>query len=140
MLVIDASVAVKLVAEEGGADEAISRVAGEPGLIAPDWVRIEVGHTLWRKAGMGLLIQSDSEACLLALPTFFEQLYPSGELLAHGFQLAFALGQGVYDCLYMALALREDGILLTADRKFWNAAKRAGFSDRVELLTWPGQT
>jgi predicted nucleic acid-binding protein len=54
--------------------------------------------------------------------------------------LSFELNHWVYDCIYLACALDLGLPLLTADRKFWNAAKRASYGDVVELLTWEGQT
>jgi hypothetical protein len=35
--------------------------------------------------------------------------------------------------------MKEEGVLLTADRKFWNAAKRGKLDTTVRLLTWADQ-
>ena len=43
----------------------------------------------------------------------------------------------VYDCIYLALAIGEAVPLVTADKKFSNAANRAGFGEQVQLLEWP---
>ena len=139
MLVIDASVAVKFVSNEAGRSEALSYCGGESQLIAPDWIRIEVSHSLWRKASMELISQEQAIKGSEILPSFFDAFLPAAELLASGQKLAFELSHGIYDCLYLALAIRENCGVLTADRKFWNAAKRAGCGDTVELLEWEGQ-
>jgi predicted nucleic acid-binding protein len=42
-------------------------------------------------------------------------------LLPSAFAIASAAGHSVYDCLYVALAEREDCPLVTADRRFYEA-------------------
>jgi predicted nucleic acid-binding protein len=139
VLVIDACIATKFIVAEPGQAEALARVRNEQSLVAPDWVLIEVGHALWRKTRAGEIDRATAEAAASALPQFFEKLVASVELAKRSLSLAFELDHWVYDCLYLAAALDLDAPLLTADRKFWNAAKRAGFERRVELLTWTGQ-
>jgi predicted nucleic acid-binding protein len=139
MLVIDASVAVKFVSNEGGRAEALSYGDEAARMIAPDWLRVEVAHTLWRKVSMELLSREQAEQAAQGLPDFFDHFHLASELLVASYQLAFELKHGIYDCLYLALAIREDCSVLTADRKFWNAAKRGGLGARIELLTWAGQ-
>lgn len=140
MLVIDANIAVKFVAAEPGQDEAFARVASEESLISPDWVLIEVGHALWRKVRENEIDRAMAEESLKALPTLFETLTGSAKVIELAQALSFELDHWLYDCLYLATAVDRDATLLTADRKFWNAAKRAGYAARVELLTWPGKT
>ena len=138
MLVIDASVAVKFLAKEPGQSEALARIRSEPTLVAPDWILIEVGHALWRKAKAGELLQSDIDEGMAALPRFFETLEGSAQQLPAAMRLAVEIDHWVYDCIYLATAMAVGGRLLTADRKFWNAARRSGHGDHVELLTWAG--
>jgi predicted nucleic acid-binding protein len=138
MLVVDASVAVKLLVEEPGSDDAAALVASAQDVIAPDWLILEVAHALWCKVKFETL---DQQICLTGierLPSFFDRFIPSPDLLAHGFELAFQLNHAIYDCLYLALAVREKTNLLTADKKFWNAAKRVHLEHHIELLRWPG--
>ena len=139
MLVIDANIGVKLVALEPGRDEVFSRIKDEAELVAPDWLLVEAGHALWRKAKLGEIDRAKAEAALLALPGFFESIESVTPLIAKAQRLAFELDHWIYDCLYLALATDREAVLLTADKKFANAAKRAGYGDTVELLTWASQ-
>lgn len=139
MLVIDASVAVKFLVEEPGSTEAMSYLGSSRDLIAPDWIQVEVGHAMWRKAEMDLLSAENAIRNLARLPNFFDVLSPASTLVMPAYRLAFDLKQSLYDCLYLALALRENGQMFTADRKFWNAAKRAGYDRSVELLSWDSE-
>ena len=70
------------------------------------------------------------------LPRFFDEFRPSAPLAPTALALSFDLKHWIYDCIYLATAIDLDAPLLTADRKFWNAAKRGGYGDVVELLTW----
>ncbi len=139
MLVVDANIGVKLVVLEPGRDELFVRISDEPELVAPDWLLVEAGHALWRKAKLGEIDQAKAEAALIALPGFFESLDSVTPLIARAQKLAFDLDHWVYDCVYLALAIDREAVLLTADKKFANAAKRAGHGAAVELLTWTAQ-
>lgn len=139
MLIIDASVAVKFVTAEAGQAEALSRIRSEPSLAAPDWILAEVSHALWRKARAGLIHRDDAPSGLAELPIHLNRLIPSATLMPMALKLAFELDHWVYDSLYLACALGSGAPLLAADRKFRNAAQRAGYGDVVELLSWKGQ-
>ena len=56
----------------------------------------------------------------------------TSDLATHAFQLAAALDQSVYDCLYLALALAIEASLVTADRQLARAARSV--SAQVELI------
>jgi len=134
MLVIDASVAVKfLIAEEGAADAAALLKSKEP-LIAPDWLLIETGHALWKNVRLETISQETAIQALNALPAFFQALHSTPELLSAAYGLAFELNHWLYDCFYLELARREGAMLVTADRKFVNAANRGGYGERIVLL------
>ena len=140
MLVVDASVAVKFVIDEDGREEAFSRVRAEPRLVSPDWLLIEAGNAVWRKCVNGAFDRQVAESLLAALPLFFDGLQPSAPLAAKALALSFDMNHWIYDCLYLATAIELDAPLLTADRKFYNAAHRAGHGEMVELLTWGGRS
>ena len=139
MLVIDANIAVKLITIEPGREEVFDRIENEAILIAPDWMLVEVGHVLWRKVKLGLMNREAAELCLEKLPAFFESLVGAAPLAGAAQRLAFELDHWIYDCFYLALAIERGAPLLTADRKFWNAAKRAGYGGSIELQTWADQ-
>lgn len=140
MLVIDANVAVKFIVSEPGQKEAFARVSTEHKLVAPDWMLIEVGHALWRKVKSGEIHRVEAEQGLAALPVAIQIYTESSTIIGRAQELSFELDHWLYDCVYLATALDRALTLLTADRKFWNAAKRAGYGGSVELLTWEGQT
>ncbi len=136
---IDASVALKLVVDENGSAEAraLWREWAGAGLrpIAPPLFVFECVSALRRMVVRGDL--KEPAACLardrlLAMPIRLPA--PAGLI-----QLAWDLARGyerpqVYDCYYLALAELRDASLWTADRRFFNAVRRA--EPRVQLLQW----
>lgn len=139
MLVLDANIAAKFVVNELGRAEALTRLRSEPILVGPDWIRVELAHTLWKQREASGLDDQVVKQNLATVSSFFHHFIPSSELVPMALDLAFEMNHWVYDCLYLACALESGSKLLTADRKFANAAVRAGYSDVVELLTWKGQ-
>ena len=135
-MILDASVAIKLVVAEPGTIGARAKCFAQPTLIAPDWVLIETGSAIWGKAMRNELRAADIPQLMRALPGFFQTLHPTLDLLDDGLRLAVELQHPVYDCLYLALALRVGQGMLTADKGFVASARRAGFAQQVELLTW----
>ena len=46
-------------------------------------------------------------------------------------QFAIDMQRSLYDCLYLALAAAIDGVLVTADRKFYAAVAKGVYGRRV---------
>lgn len=130
-LVIDASVAVKLVVAEPGSQLADALVQGEHRLIAPDWVRLEVANALRNKVAAGALLRQDVAPALAALPDFFDALHETLPMLDEAVERALTLGHAVYDCLYLTLALAQDARLVTEDKKFLDVTRTGEFAGRV---------
>ena len=135
-MILDASVAVKLVVAEPGTIEAREVCFRQPSLSAPDWVLIEAGSAIWNKVMRGELRAADIPETMHLLPQFFTSLHPSADLLGEGMRLAVQLKHHVYDCLYLALAMHVREPLLTADKGFVFSARRAGLEAHVQLLSW----
>lgn len=119
-LVVDASVAVKwLVPEDGSA--AAEALRGQD-LHAPTLMRIEVGNVLRTLAARGALDEGEArEALVLLLDAPVTWHEPDPALLRDALDIALALRHPVYDCLSLALAIRIEGPLVTADRRFHKA-------------------
>jgi predicted nucleic acid-binding protein len=135
-LVVDASVAVKLIVEERGSEAAYQVIARPEPLIAPDWVLLEVANALWRKVSLVGLPEEVVRQALAGLPQLFSETPPTVPLLSAGLDLSFRIRHPLYDCLYLALAIEEDCRMITADKAFKVAADRGGLGDQVELLEY----
>ena len=124
--VVDASVLVKMLCEEPGSAAARALFIAESALIAPDLALAEVHAALWRRMRRGLYDQSQLEL----VPSFLDDILawtaPTAELVARAAALSVVHGHPVYDCLYVALAAREDEPLVTADERLVEVGRQAG--------------
>ena len=133
-LVIDASVAVKWVVEEDGRDQARRLVADTHQLLAPDFVLVEVGNTLWKKVRLNELGRGQAMDAIDEIGPSYDRLLSTSELAPQALALSLALDHPVYDCLYLAAAEQEDAVLVTADSKFRNKLEGTRHRDRVAML------
>jgi predicted nucleic acid-binding protein len=116
MPVVDASVAVKWVIDEEGSDAAAD-LAGES-LSAPDLLLAECANVLWVKARRREITNEEVLERLALLRSAPVLLVPLEELIEGATRLAVILDHPVYDCLYLALAIRENTRLITSDQHF----------------------
>jgi predicted nucleic acid-binding protein len=119
--VLDASVAVKWVLPEADTPRALAlrddfrRLIHE--LVAPDIFPVEVAHALTRAERSGLLRAQEANAKLNDALLTAPDLHPYLPLLRREVEISSHQRLGVYDCLYVALAEREQCELLTADAR-----------------------
>jgi predicted nucleic acid-binding protein len=134
MHIVDASVALKWVLPEDGADDAIALI-GEGPLAAPDLLTIECANVLWVKARRKQISNAEAQAALAAILSVPLLLVSAGPLAAEAQTMALALRQTAYDCLYLAVAMSENAVLVTADEAFFNAVLAHGtYRDFVRKL------
>ena len=137
-LIVDASVAVKWLINEIDSQAAQRLLDSDEKLVAPDFVLIEVGNVLWKKAQRRELRAEQAAAGIQALPTYFEQLVPSAPLLLRALAIAIDVGHPVYDCLYLACAESLEVTLVTADVRFAAMARAKVPSLRIAMHTEVG--
>ena len=134
-LVIDASVAVKWMVREGEETDRARTLLGHPEfLIAPDWLLVEAASTFWKKIRGSKLLVIHAERHLEDLPNLFQSLHPARELVELALSWSIRLRHSVYDCLYLALAIREDCKLATFDAGLIETMRCGGLGERVHLL------
>ena len=124
-LIVDASVAVKWVAEEHGSSDARALGDGTEELIAPELVIAEVGNALWKKCRLHILDRAQAARGLRQLPLLFHRLHSDATLSERALEIAHDARHPIYDCFYIALAQQEDAPLITADDRQLAAARKA---------------
>ncbi len=117
-VVVDASVAVKWFVPEIHSEAAARMLDLELALFAPDLVVPEFGSILWKKVRRGEVKREEAEEILTAFERLPIEIRPSSLLVAAACNLAIDLDHSVYDSLYLALAVAEECLLVTADAKF----------------------
>src|SRR5262245_17660293 len=119
--VLDASVGTKWVIPEIDTAKAIRlrddycKAIHE--LLAPDFYPVEVTHSITRAERQGRITQAEGAVALLDTVNLLPQLVESLPLLPSAYAISSQMRTGVYDCLYVALAERENCELITADDK-----------------------
>jgi predicted nucleic acid-binding protein len=128
LIVVDASVAVKWFLPEPGEAAAQAVLAGGEKLTAPALIRVEVAAGITRKARLGEIENRDAARAVSlwfrSLADGVVTLAPDEADLDEAAALALALRHPLQDCLYLALAVRLDARLVTADRRFAARAEK----------------
>ena len=94
----------------------------------------ECANAAWRCVRDATVTPAHARAFLDSLPLWFEALPPAAELHKTAFEMAYELGRPVYDCLYLALAEREQALVVTADRAFADRVGGSRWRNLLELL------
>lgn len=115
-IVVDASVALKWVLDEPGKTAADALLDEE--LIAPALWLLEAGNALWKRARRGEINVTEAKARLLELCNAPITTIAIEDDLPAAADLASMLDHPIYDCLYLAVAIRENTYVVTADRRF----------------------
>jgi len=89
-------------------------------LHAPSFFEIELANVLWKKVRERLLSRAQADLFLSHLPGLPVARHADASLVAAAFDLADRAGRTVYDCMYLALALRLGGQMVTADERLVN--------------------
>jgi len=115
-IIVDASTAIKWVVEEEGSDAAAALVTEK--LVAPSLMMAECANALWAKSRRGELSALEVIERIRLLLDAPVDLVPLEPLVESATELALELSHPIYDCLYLALARRLNGLLVTADGRF----------------------
>jgi predicted nucleic acid-binding protein len=131
-LVIDASVAIQWVLPESGS--AIAASLRSERLIAPALWLIEAANAIWKRQQRGEMSTEQAETRLAGLVGAPVTSLPVEPYIASALRLGAALRHPVYDCLYLAVAMRHQTHVVTADRRFAAIGERQDMTGCVRLL------
>ena len=134
MIVVDASVAVKWYLAEANSDIAQRLIGDAYELVAPDLLHLEVANALykaWRRGAIDIAHMNASMTNLRSTPI---RIVSMGDFLVDATRMAQTIRHPVYDCVYLVLALRLAGRLITADESFINALGRTDLAHAMVSL------
>ena len=120
-LVVDASVAVKWLVAGVDSDTAREVVARGDELHAPRLMACETANAVWRKARLGEIELGEASAMAATVREMPIRWNADETVAGDAVRLALALDRPVSDCVYLALAHRIGGAVVTADHRFANA-------------------
>ena len=129
--VVDASVAIKWFLPEIHSEAALRLRRSRYRLHVPAFITLELGNVLAKKIRRGELTRAEGDMILKELKHLPLQRHADERLFPAAYQLALDTQRSVYDCLYLALAEAVDGIMITADHKFYSSLTGGSYGKRV---------
>jgi predicted nucleic acid-binding protein len=133
-IVVDASVAIKWFLSEIHSDEALLILQSKWELWAPDYIWVEFGSTLRKKIRLKEVTVQEAEVILKDFMRFPIQTKGTKLLLNSAWALAQDSGATIYDCLYLALAISRECLLVTADNKFYQSIKNSKETTNARIV------
>ena len=134
--VVDASVVVKWFLPEPSRQAALRLLRHYQQesikLLAPALLVLEVTNVFCKRVRRREMTAARADDAYRLLKINAPILVDDQELMDDAITLALANGQAIYDCLYLALALRQRCDMITADGKF-HAAVTAAFPNVLPL-------
>ena len=123
-VVLDASVAIEIALghKQAAKFAAVLAKAGE--VLAPDLITAEATNAIWKYHHVQGLNFSTCERALRTAVHLPDRLVSSLSLYAEAFLLARTTRKPAYDMFYVALARREDAVLLTLDSRLKKEAEK----------------
>ena len=109
--------------------------AGDP-FTAPSLLVEEAANVAWQRARRGEISRDQAIGAVRIVIGLVPDIVSVGDLYEDALRLAIDLDHPVYDCFYIALALRNQAPVATADGKLAALATRAG----ARLDPWAAAT
>ena len=133
-VILDASVVAAAFFPEKYSEQARALLLSDTVLHAPDLIHAEVASVIWKRHRRNEI--DSEEACelladMLALPL---ELTASEQLVCDALKLALRTGRTVYDCLYVALAVQKNTIMVSGDQRLVNALSTGPLKKYVAWL------
>lgn len=135
MIVVDSSIALQWVLPEADAEVA-ETLLGNPELVAPDILLIEAANVLAKKVRGSNATMDDAVAGLALIQDTVSRFVSSAELAADALRISVEVVHPVYDCCFLACAIKLGARLATRDQPFVDRLIARGYSDR--LCVWSG--
>ncbi|MDX1947335.1 MAG: type II toxin-antitoxin system VapC family toxin [Pirellulaceae bacterium] len=135
VVVVDSSVGLKWFVPEAYSAEARSFRSGAFGLhTLARFFDLEIANILWKKMRRAELTSPECNLILTELPALPVARHDELPLLSVAFDLAVHTQRTVYDCLYLALAVKIRGQMLTADERLCNSIATTPWKNNIRWL------
>lgn len=133
-IVVDASVAAKWFLPEELNAQAI-QLLDQPSLLhAPDFIVLEVANILWKKCLRGELTIRLAEEAVETIRAEVPFFHSSSDLTHRALQIGAQISHAIYDCLYLACAEIEQGVVVTADDRFCRKVEGTAYAPMLRHL------
>jgi predicted nucleic acid-binding protein len=133
-IVVDASVVAAAFFPEPHTRAARTLLASGAPLYAPDLIYAGVANVIWKRYQRTEISERDAADLLGDLTGMPFEITPSEQLVGAAIELAIRTARTVYDCLYVALAVRTGSVMVSDDRRLVNALAREPLRAHVAWL------
>lgn len=129
--IADASVAIKWFVPEVHELAALRLLEQRTELHVPDLIYAEIGNILWKKWYRGEIDKEDVFYLIDDFKAVRLTVHKTEELMENAWKIARQYKRSFYDSLYVALAVKTDCRMVTADLKLYNALKITALKKHV---------
>lgn len=109
-------------------------LASDTQLHAPELLLAELANVIWKRYRRSEIDADEARELLRDFQSLPVSLTSSQELADVALELALRTDRTVYDCLYVALAVRLDCHMVTADKRLANALSKTPLAEHVMWL------
>jgi predicted nucleic acid-binding protein len=134
--VVDASVVAAAFFRELYSERARELLSGGDPLLAPDLIHSELANVIWKRWSRKEIDAGEAAQLLQDFLNLPLRIAPSAGLAEIALQLSIETRRTVYDCLYLALAMRNKVVVVTSDRRLVNALAH---SPLTPYVAWIGE-
>ncbi len=132
--VIDASVVAAAFFPEKHSAAARAVLRGTQELLVPDLLFAEMANVIWKRQQRREIDSDEAGQLIEDVLMMPWRITPSNELAAAALEIAMRTARTVYDCLYLALAVRSGEVLVTADKRLVNALTSGPLEGHISWL------
>jgi predicted nucleic acid-binding protein len=135
VFVVDASVVVKWFVPEIHSEKARGLLALPHEYVAPELLFAEAANTIWKKVRRKELSAEEGQPLVADIGRVAVETVSCRALAEDAYALAHATGRTVYDAMYVALAVRLNTRLITADDRLEAALRNVpAVADHIQLV------
>jgi predicted nucleic acid-binding protein len=135
VFVVDASVVVKWFVPEIHSEKARRLLALPHEYVAPELLFAEAANTIWKKVRRKELSAKEGQPLVADIGRVAVETISCRALAEDAYALAHATGRTVYDAMYVALAVRLNTRLITADDRLEAALRNVpAVADHIQLV------
>jgi len=132
--ILDASVIAAAFFKEQFQEHASTLLASDCSPMAPGIIISEVGNVIWKRFRRGEIDEEEADQLLVDFLRVPLQITPSEDLIESALPIAMRTDRTVYDSLYVALAVKTESVMITADKRLINALAGSSLEKYVQWL------
>ena len=132
--VIDASVIAASIFQEELEKCSSALLASDHVQMAPAIIIAEVGDVIWKRFRRQEIREEEADTILTGFFRLPLKITASEKLIESALRIAMQYDRTVYDSLYVALALKTDSTVVTADKRLINALAGSPLEKYVKWL------